>query len=274
MNDNPTDNTLETAQQDDLEGKFIRSEINLFLLALTFLTRVPSPITLQFKQSYLNDSSRYFPLVGAFVGVTVAVICWLLWQIFPLSISILLSMIAGLLLTGAFHEDGLADCCDGFGGGWDKTQVLNIMKDSRIGTYGTVALIAILFTKYSSIFSLSMTPFSVFVAMVVGHTWSRLVAVGVMAVLDYVQEDELSKVKPLAKSISIPGLLFAIISTAPLLYFMNLEQTALVIVTMLIFLMLAAWYLKRRLGGYTGDCLGAVQQISEVLIYLTLLSTM
>lgn len=123
----------------------MKKELNIFFTAVSFYTRIPSPPSFQqYHQSILNESIKYFPFVGWIVGFVAAVFFFVLHTIFGLSLAILFSMISSILLTGAFHEDGLADLCDGFGGGWTKEKILEIMKDSRVGTYGVVGLTAIL----------------------------------------------------------------------------------------------------------------------------------
>ena len=118
----------------------LAAEIRLFFTALMFFTRLPCPAWVGYSESYLNHSARYFPLVGVIVGGIGGLTFWLAQLIWPPSIAVLLSMLATIAVTGAFHEDGLADSCDGFGGGWGKEQVLAIMKDSRLGTFGAIGL--------------------------------------------------------------------------------------------------------------------------------------
>ena len=123
-------------------------ELKIFFTAVQYYTRIPCPRWVGHSQDQLNEASKYFPLMGWIVGGASAGVFYLAQFIFPVSISVLLSMAAGILLTGAFHEDGFADTCDGFGGGWTKAEVLEIMKDSRIGSYGTIGLVLILLSKF------------------------------------------------------------------------------------------------------------------------------
>ena len=249
----------------------LQREINLFFIALTFLTRLPAPKSLVFASDSLNASARYYPLIGIVVGVITAVCYWVFSLVFTAQLSVLLSMVAGVLVTGAFHEDGFADCCDGFGGGWDKLQVLTIMKDSRVGVYGVVGIGLLLAVKF---FALVAFPGDLIVfVLILAHCLSRLVSVSLLYDSDYVQLDTLSKVKPVAKELPAGALLFAIVSSAPLMLGLSLTQSIVLIVCLLLFRWQAARYLVKRIGGYTGDCLGAVQQLSEVLVYLVLLVT-
>ena len=122
-------------------------EKSYFLCAVMFFTRIPVQLATPYSEFALNKSRKYFPFIGVIIG-SIAAICIYLLQLFlPLSLAVILSTVITILATGAFHEDGFADTCDGFGGGWDKIQVLTIMKDSRIGSYGTVGLIMMLGLK-------------------------------------------------------------------------------------------------------------------------------
>src|SRR5688572_25313631 len=118
------------------------------LLALGFFTRIPVPNLVDFQEADLNHAVKYFPLVGCIVGLIGVVAFYLAMQVFTHPIAVLISMAATIFATGAFHEDGLADSADGLGGGWERAQVLAIMQDSRLGTYGAIALFMVLMAKY------------------------------------------------------------------------------------------------------------------------------
>lgn len=117
--------------------------MNTFFTALMFFTRIPVPGSIPYSKELLNKALRFFPLVGGIVGGIGAGILWLGMLIFPFPLALLLSMVVTIFITGAFHEDGFADFCDGYGGGITKERILEIMKDSRLGTYGTIGLIGI-----------------------------------------------------------------------------------------------------------------------------------
>ena len=241
----------------------ITHEVRNLLLAIGFFTRIPVPSLDDFQESDLNTAAKYFPLVGIIVGIVAAVIFWLALLVLPADIAIVISMVASIYLTGAFHEDGLADATDGLGGGWEKKQVLAIMQDSRIGSYGTIALVLALLGKFLLLrhMHIALLP----VVLVVAHAISRLAAVLVMATQSYVRSE--GKSKPLATRLGIPGLLVAtFFGLLPLFMviphlFWSLTPVALVWI----------WFSMRlhdRLGGYTGDCLGAMQQLTELAFYL------
>ena len=113
----------------------MKKEVQIFLTAVMFYTRIPVPSWVNHDADYLNKATKYFPLIGWIVGIIAVLVFVGANYLFNPSIAIIISMAASVLLTGAFHEDGFADVCDGFGGGWTKEKILMIMKDSRVGAY-------------------------------------------------------------------------------------------------------------------------------------------
>jgi len=175
-------------------------------------------------------------------------------------------MLASIFITGAFHEDGLSDSCDGFGGGWTRESILRIMKDSRVGAYGVIGIWLALSLKFFALYSIPEALLSL--SIIAGHSVSRFFSGAFIFTHLYVQEDLQSKVKPLARKMSTKDLLISGIGgLAPLLLFWQAKLFLL-----LIPLALAKWllgrYYRKHLGGYTGDCLGAAQQIFEIVFYL------
>ena len=231
--------------------------------ALAFFTRIPCTAWAGDSEDDLNHAVRYFPLAGIVVGLAAAGVFLLASLVLPPDLAVIFSMGATLLLTGAFHEDGLADAVDGLGGGWSQEQVLAIMKDSRIGSYGAAALVMALLTKF--VVLTHVPPAWLPAVLVVGHSLSRFAAVLLIHFQTYVREA--GKAKPLAQHI-LPGelLLAAIFGLAPVMLLPLHLLWALLPVT-LVWL----WFsrkLQQRLGGYTGDCLGAMQQLCELAFYL------
>lgn len=245
----------------------MRRELRLFFTALAFFTRIPCIRWAGSGEEDLNHAIRYFPLVGVGVGLVAAGVFWLAARVFPHDTAVIASMIATLWLTGAFHEDGLADAVDGLGGGWTKEQALAIMKDSRIGTYGAVALMMGLLTKFAALAHLSSAILPA--VLVAGHALSRFATVLLVRMHVYVRET--GKAKPLANQVSGGELLLAaMFGLAPLALLQPLWMGALLPVALVWF-----WFsrkLRQRLGGYTGDCLGAMQQLCEVAFYLGVLA--
>lgn len=248
-----------------------RRERDLLRTALTFLTRLPVGRGLVFDRDLLSSAARYFPLVGLLVGVCGAVVYGIAILLFTPAIAVLLSMTATVLLTGAFHEDGFADVCDGFGGGHRREQVLTIMKDSRVGSFALIGLFLLLAIKWSALEGLDNAAL-VGPALIVAHALSRLLAVSYLVEYPYVRDEASTKVKPLATPISGNALRFAAASVLPLLLLVSLWQALVICVVLLLWRYAFGYYMHKRIGGYTGDCLGAAQQIAEVLIYLVLLA--
>ncbi len=250
----------------------MRNEAAIFLLSLQFLTRIPVPASNLYSAERLNASARYYPLIGFIVGALCAGLFWALSLSLPPYLALALSMAASLLITGAFHEDGLADTFDGIGGGHDRDQALTIMKDSRLGTYGTAALCMALFIKFASLVSLSSA--WIVGALIVGHGLSRLSSVLVIATSTYARLD--GKAKPVADGISPISLtVAAVISLVGLiasLVVFPLAALGLACAGLVIGHVAMRILIGRKLGGYTGDTLGAVQQVSEIGFYLGLVA--
>lgn len=241
-------------------------ELKIFLTAVMFLTRIPCPQWVDFSDADLSHSAKYFSLIGILVGTIGGLVYYLSAQIFPQTLALLFSIITTILITGAFHEDGFADVCDAFGGGYSKENILLIMKDSRLGTFGTLGLIIILAVKYLTL--LELNPVIIVYAMIAGHSISRFAAVTVLFTHIYARKnDELSKSKPVATKLSLTSLLiaafFGIIPILLLGY-----QYLLLIIPVFIVRELTITYFNHRINGYTGDCLGAIQQLCEVTFYL------
>ncbi len=256
-------------------------EWRYFLLAVGFFTRIPVPAFVNFEERELNHSAKYFPLVGLIVGLVGAVVFVLATLILPLNIAVLLSMVATIYVTGAFHEDGMADSIDGIGGGWDRERILTIMQDSRLGSYGALALFLMVFAKYQVLSALPAH--SVAFVLIAAHALSRLCAVYVMATLSYVKVS--GKAKPLASKVYMKDLAVAtIFGLLPLvLLYWYLLADAIDVGDVVIFSLswlfsvsfIWVWWrnkIKRWLGGYTGDCLGAMQQMTELAFYLGVLA--
>jgi len=248
----------------------IRRELEYFFGAVRFFTRLPVPAWVGHSAAALNRSARYFPAVGLLVGGIGALVYLAALQIWPQPVAVLLSMAATIYATGAFHEDGLADTVDGLGGGWDKLRILEIMKDSRVGSYGVIAMVLALLGKFALLSALDATliPF----ALIAGHALSRFCSTVLLATMDYVREDLLAKAKPLATRLTVGEMLVALAFGLLALAGVPLPKAAAgCFLAILATLWLAAKF-RRWLGGYTGDCLGATQQLSEIAFYLGLLA--
>lgn len=245
---------------------------------------VPSrvPQSIGHDPEYLNKAPKYLPLVGWIVGGVSALVFLVFARLISSDIGILAFIIAGILLTGALHEDGFADVCDGFGGGWTKEKILLIMKDSRIGALGVIGLIAILASKFLLLKELpSFTPelngptrtvfynYRYFIgAVIAAHSLSRLMPVFVIQLSDNVTDPEHSKSRPVtSRRLSIGELILALLlGVLPLVFFPWPFWLVILPVGYVTFEMVR--YFKKWIGGYTGDCLGAIQQVTELTVYL------
>ncbi len=248
----------------------LTEELHIFFSAVLFYTRIPVPAWVIHTDAYLSHNPKYFPLIGWIVGSLAAGVYWLACQLFAAPVAVVLCMLTSVWVTGAFHEDGLADTCDGFGGGWGQDRILAIMKDSRLGTYGVIGLSLVLLLKFTALVSLPAQLVSA--VLIAGHAVSRFGAVSLRLSLSYVRENEDSKAKPIGKAplaISHAGLA-AVFGLLPLFALLDIRYGLV-----LIPLLLVRWYLSRyffkRIGGFTGDCLGAAQQALEVVFYLSVL---
>ncbi|WP_049630371.1 adenosylcobinamide-GDP ribazoletransferase [Cellvibrio sp. pealriver] len=247
----------------------MKNQLNLFFLALGFFSRIPMPKWVEYSPGKLNQSSRYLTLVGWLLGALVAAVFWGAQTLFPETISLWLAMLFSLLLTGAFHEDGLADTADGLGGAFARDKKLAIMKDSRIGTYGACALFMALIGKYL----LLIENTDILIALLIAYPLSRATAVSLIADMQYVTDADTSKSKPIATTLSKTDLTILLISTLPIFLLVDHTSAVYLLACLLLVRTLAKLYLKKQLGGYTGDTLGAVQQISELVIYGVLLAS-
>lgn len=251
----------------------MKKEWSIFLTAVMFYTRIPCPRWVDHSADMLNKATKYFPMIGWLVGGFTALVFGAASWVFPSSIAVILSIISGILMTGAFHEDGFADVCDGFGGGWTKEKILTIMKDSAIGAYGALGMIIMLLFKFFLLWEIAMTKDVVMASMVIlaGHSISRANSVFMIFTDEYARDNEDSKAKPVARQMKVGNFCFAIVvGLLPLAYFQNLYFLSAIPVLILVKLYLSS-YFKKWIGGYTGDCLGAVQQISEITFYLIVL---
>jgi adenosylcobinamide-GDP ribazoletransferase len=277
-------------------------ELRLFFTALQFFTRVPVPAWVGFEPHWLQRCVRYFPVVGALVGAFGALVMALAGLCWPPMVAVVLSMTATVWMTGGFHEDGWADTCDGLGGSVSRERALEIMKDSRLGAYGGMGLVLMLMLK-AAVLTALLTPLYqelneaqtsnihqvllgwTALGMVWAHALSRLVPVLLIKVLRYAGDADHAKAKPLATQSTPGGLMVAVALTCLVAMALGLildhlgwplhawwHAMAWSTAAALGMAMLVGRWLRRRLGGYTGDTLGASQQLSEVATLLAWLA--
>jgi adenosylcobinamide-GDP ribazoletransferase len=208
------------------------------------------------------------------VGAICGILCAAALALFPPVLAVLIATAAGLIVTGALHEDGFADACDGLGGVRPKDRVLEIMRDSRIGTYGVLGLGMMLAGKVAALTALP--PHAVAFVMIAGHATSRASMLWVMASSEYVRPQGAATgvAGGLDQRAVVTGFVTAALSLMPLLFVLP----ALSVLLGILGLAAGHYAMRRRfearLGGYTGDCLGAVQQCSELGLYLGLLTAL
>ncbi len=161
-------------------------------------------------------------MIGILVGSIAALVYYIASLIFTIEIAIVLSMVCSVLTTGAFHEDGLADSCDGFGGGWTKDKILLIMKDSRLGTFGVIGLFAILVLKFSALQDLATSAINIPLLIIAGHAISRFIATILLYTHTYVRDIESSKIKPTTTQMSTKSLIISFgFGILPLFFFQD-----------------------------------------------------
>lgn len=258
----------------------IREQIHIFFNALVFFTRIPGPAWVIHTPEYQHRAACFAPLIGWLVGAVAALVFVGTTYWLPVNIAILLSMLATIWLTGAFHEDGFADSCDGFGGGYDAASIKRIMKDSCVGSYAVVGLVLVLLLKFlllSEIAGLLIGRSDWLLAMVLvllsGHSLSRFAAVSFIYTHDYVSDDDSAKSTTITRRMNNAGFAVADVSgMLPLLLLatVSLPYSLLVIFPLYLTVLYFSGLFRRRLKGYSGDCLGAVQQVSEVVFYLSI----
>lgn len=256
----------------------MKKELHIFFTCLMFYTRIPCPKNITHHPDYLNKATRYFPFIGWIVGSISFLAFYLFSYFLSTEIAVIFSIVISVLTTGAFHEDGFADVCDGFGGGWTKEKILMIMKDSAIGAYGAIGLVLLFLLKFK-LLSESILLFTnqnyvfVYLLFISAHSLSRLAAISIIFTHEYSREDASSKSKPIAKQHTwkeVFGSFF--FGLLPLIVFSYFDiRLIIAVIPVFITRYFLARYFQKWIDGYTGDCLGATQQVCEVIFYLSVL---
>jgi adenosylcobinamide-GDP ribazoletransferase len=242
----------------------LASEIRLFLTSAEFLTRLPVPGLADIERPRLARTAKYFPLVGLLVGA-ISAAAWLLASGLPPSVAAGLAIGAGLLATGALHEDGLADCCDGLGGGATRERALEIMRDSRIGAYGAAGLIFSIGLRWAAL--ASFDPWAGAAALLIAHSTGRAMMAAALALAGYARTDGLATS---AAGVNSREALIALALAFGAALVFGLGAGALAFLAGALAAAVMLWRLVRRLGGYTGDGLGAIEQVAEIAALIVL----
>ncbi len=241
--------------------RMLRAELGYFLGAVQFLTRLPVPHLSDFAPDWLDRGMKYFPLAGILVGSISAAVLLAASAVWNGDLPALLAVAAGIALTGAFHEDGFADFFNSMGGQTREAR-LAIMKDSRLGTFGVLALGLAIAVK---VFALAALPAAVAAAaLVAAHAGGRFTAIAVMPLLPYAGDASTAKAKPLATNITAAGLMIAAAFGLPPVLLLPLSAGLTACLAGFTAALFIAWRARRLLGGFTGDVLGAIEQSFEI----------
>lgn len=243
----------------------IARELRRLATAATFLTRLPWVARWASGEAReLAASVRWFPLVGAVVGAFGASAMLALDRVLPAGLAALLAVAAMLLLTGAFHEDGWADSFDGLWGGTDREQRLAIMRDSRIGTYGAAALVLLLLARWQCLVHIPAAWLPA--ALIAAHAWARWTTAALCRLLPYARSEGPNK--PVAAGVGTPELaiasMLAVTATIPLVQVATAALGLALVALTAAVVHGAMRLLRARLGGITGDTLGAANVAVEV----------
>ena len=243
--------------------------------ALIFFTRLPFWRLYQPPKACYETVVEHWPLVGWLTGGVMAATLYGASMVLPYQVAVLVAIVMRLLLTGALHEDGLADFLDGFGGGGNNRQrILDIMKDSHIGTYGVIGLVLYLLLLFFCLSSMSSEMAAL--AILAADPYAKMLTAQLVSMMPYARREEEAKAKVIYRKITlVSGVSLAVQGLLPIglfVWYMGIVWEALIFIPALVmyFLYLLIW---RRLHGYTGDCCGAVCLMVELSVYLTLMVT-
>lgn len=239
-----------------------------FLLSVQFLTRIPVNFHEAPKLSELRHATAFYPVVGLLVGSTAAGIYFLSSALFSGSVSVVLVLIFLALITGGLHGDGLADCADGFGASRERSRILEIMRDSHIGAFGALALILATLLKYTLLVSLER--WAVVRCLVVAQTLCRWVAVPLAYVVPPARPDGLGS--GFSRQVGRLEILVSTVLAVSIGAWLYRWQLGTIVAAPLVSVFLFGAYCRRRIGGVTGDCMGAAIEIAEVSIYLAVVA--
>jgi adenosylcobinamide-GDP ribazoletransferase len=243
--------------------KHIRRTGGEVAAAFQFLTRIPT-FSKTFEADSLSRAAKFFPLAGLAVGGGAVLLQKLLLSHLSRALIALVVLAYLMLITGCLHEDGLADAADGFGGGWSKDQILAILKDSRIGSYGAAALVLSLIARYVLLASLPVERFAAYV--ISSHVLCRWSSLPLSYFLPAAREQEGQGAR-IAKLTSLSTLIFgSLFSFAVAIFALRWSAVGPLLATLLVVALSGLFY-WRKIGGVTGDCFGATNQLAEIAVY-------
>jgi adenosylcobinamide-GDP ribazoletransferase len=241
----------------------IRRWCGELLTAFQFLTRIPLP-SIAFETDSLARAIKFFPLVGLVIGSGAALLHRLLVTHLSRPLVSLVLLIYLVLITGCLHEDGLADIADGVGGGSNREQILTILKDSRIGSYGAIALFISLLARYLLLSSLPLEHFTAY--LISAHVLCRWSSLPLSYFLPPAR-DQVGQGARIAQKISFPSLAIGSIFSFAVVIFALRWAAIVPLLVSLLTVFMSGWLYYKKIGGVTGDCFGATNQLIEIAVY-------
>ena len=233
------------------------------LVAFQFMTRLPLP-AIPFDPGALARAAKFFPVVGLAIGLVASIVSHFLSPHLGRPLTALLALVFFILATGALHEDGLADAADGFGGGWDRGQVLAIMRDSRIGSYGTLALILSIAARLILLATLPLSRWIPFV--VAAQVLCRWTTLPLSYWLRPAREEDGQGAR-VAQRVSAASLLIGTFFSIAIVWYLLRAEFWIPVLASSVLTLLSGLYYARRIDGVTGDCFGATNQLTEIVVY-------
>jgi adenosylcobinamide-GDP ribazoletransferase len=241
----------------------IRRLGNEIVVAFQFLTRIPTP-SVAFEADSLSRATKFFPLVGLVVGSGAVLLQRMLRFHINRPLAAVIVLLYFVLITGCLHEDGLADTADGFGGGWTRDQKLAILKDSRIGSYGATALVLSLLARYLLLASLPLEHFAAYV--ISSHVLCRWSSLPLSYFLTSARQQDGQGAR-IAKLTSLTSLTFGSVFSFAVVAFVLRWSALAPALAAILTVVLSGWLYARKIGGVTGDCFGATNQLTEIAVY-------
>lgn len=238
--------------------------LKLFLGAVAFLTRLPVPHGMQVGPDALAGSAAFFPLVGLLVSAGAIFLNQVFSKFVGHDVVIVIVLVFLVAVTGGLHEDALADAADGFGGGWGKDQILNIMRDSRVGSFGVLAIALALLARFVFLSHIPPQRFDNY--LVAGQVACRWTALPLAFFLPPAREQSGQGAR-IAGKISTFTLVTGTLLTVAIVWAALGVKALWVMLAAVVITAASGAYYRHRIGGLTGDCLGATNQITEVAVY-------
>ena len=238
--------------------------VSLFLGAVAFMTRLPVPQKMQCRPDALSNVAVFFPLVGLLVGGGAIILNHVFSRVVAHEVVIVLVLIFLVAVTGGFHEDALADAADGFGGGWGKDQILTIMQDSRVGSFGALAIALALLARFVFLSNIPANRFDSY--LVAGQVTCRWTALPLAYFLPSAREKGGQGARVAGKITTFTLITGTVLTVAIVGIALGVKALGVMLAAVVVTAATGAYY-RHRIGGITGDCLGATNQIAEVVVY-------